>query len=156
MMIRLPYASDNGVWLKRVRQPPHWSQPFQCWLAPKAWFDDVISRALQRFGRVYVIEPFREREKCASLCWNARGFDCECSCMGKNHGVNAPSGGWDVPAHDSKRLGPKFTECDTFGKLQGNHHRARAIRPGLSSQQVRTARRAPEEERPCHAPRALD
>ena len=50
-----------------------------------------------RFGRVYVIQPYREFEKCAPACWNATGFTCECSCMGKNHG-SMPGGRWWVVA----------------------------------------------------------
>lgn len=128
MMIRLPYASDNGVWLKKGHKPqPQWSQPFQCWLAPKAWFDDVISRALQRFGRVYVIQPFRERQKCVPLCWNARGFDCDCSCMGKNHGVNTRSGNWYMVSEsfatkrNDRELGVRLLRRKTGNKHRGLH-----------------------------------
>ena len=29
------------------------------------------------------------RHKCDSRCQNAEGYNCECSCMGKNHGASA-------------------------------------------------------------------
>jgi hypothetical protein len=41
---------------------------------------------------VWVIQPYREMEKCAPACWNAKGDWCECSCLGVNHGAGQPGG----------------------------------------------------------------
>lgn len=87
LMIRLPYRSDNGAWLRGDhRRKPEWVAKYKCWETPKSWFEDVVAQSLRRFGRFYVIQPYRVQEKCAPACWNARGFECECSCMGQTMG----------------------------------------------------------------------
>lgn len=97
LMIKFPYAPDNGDWLQHDhRQKPQWNKQFKCWETPKSWFEDVAVRLLHRFGRVYIIQPFRVQEKCAPACWNARGLECECSCMGAHHGSGNPPGRWHV------------------------------------------------------------
>lgn len=93
LMLKLPYAVDNRSWTKTGhRNKPVWNGQYKCWETPKSWFDDLVSRALIRYGKIYVIQPYREQEKCAPACWNAKGHECQCSCMGKNHGVNGPNG----------------------------------------------------------------
>ncbi len=61
-----------------------------------AWFSDLVERCLDRYGKVYIIQPFREQEKCAPACMNATGHDCQCSCMGANHGAGLAGGRWKV------------------------------------------------------------
>jgi hypothetical protein len=96
LMVKLPYAPDNFDWLRDDnRRKPEYDGQYKCWLVPSSWFDAIIRRTLQRFGRVYVIQPFRAFEKCAPACWNAEGFECECSCLGQNHGSSV-SGNWWV------------------------------------------------------------
>lgn len=29
------------------------------WELPKSWFNDLVDRALQRYGKVYIIQPYR-------------------------------------------------------------------------------------------------
>jgi hypothetical protein len=96
LMIKLPFSPDNRKWLRgENRRKPNWIKQFKCWQTPNSWFDDVVRRLLDRFAKVYVIQPYRVMEKCAPACWNARGFVCECSCMGANHGSQAP-GNWFI------------------------------------------------------------
>ncbi len=99
LLLRLPYAPDN---LSRVqaahRHAPDWNVKYRCWETPRTWFNDLVQQFLREFGKVYVIQAFREEQKCAPACWNAAGFDCECSCMGENHGSGNPSGCWHVVA----------------------------------------------------------
>ena len=98
LWVRLPYAEGNKEWLRDDRRSrPKWEPDGEYWKIPKAWFDDFIRRTLERFGSVYVIQPFREQEVCAPACWNAKGFECQCSCMGANHG-SQNSEGWRVIA----------------------------------------------------------
>jgi hypothetical protein len=95
LMLRLPYREDNYDWLRNERRiRPVWIPSGKYWQLPAAWFNDLITRSLQRFGRIYVIQPYREQEKCARACWEAKGFDCECSCMGKHHGSEYAGRGW--------------------------------------------------------------
>jgi hypothetical protein len=97
LLVRLPYAADNRRWLKDDRRrEPRWNTQYKCWETPRTWFESVVQRMLKRFGPAYVIQAFRAQQKCAPACWNAKGFECECSCMGANHGSGDPWGRWYV------------------------------------------------------------
>lgn len=97
LLVRLPFAENNRAWLKGDhRIQPDWFPSPRYWEIPKSWFEDVIRRALQKYGRVYVIQPFIALQKCAPACWNAVGAECECSCMGANHGSGNPDGKWHI------------------------------------------------------------
>lgn len=87
--VRVPYADDNRQWLRNNhRIKPLWIGGDKAyWELPKAWFDDFINRSLIRYGSVYIIQPFREKEICARACQEAQGHECQCSCMGANHGA---------------------------------------------------------------------
>ena len=92
--LRLPYSDSNREWLRNGRAiRPLWYVHQRYWEIPKAWFNDVVNRSLTRFGRIYIIQPFREQEKCAPACMNAVGHECQCSCMGQNHGAGN-DGSW--------------------------------------------------------------
>ena len=95
-MVRLPFATDNRSWLRGnpCSRQPSWNHKLKCWETPKAWFDDVVGRSLERNGSAYVIQPYRAQEKCAPACWNAKGLECECSWSGEHHG--SESQGWKV------------------------------------------------------------
>lgn len=91
---RLPYADHNRAWLQDGRRTsPAWISGKRYWEIPKAWFNDFVERALRTFGQVYVIQPYREQEKCSPACLNAVGHECQCSCMGRNHGASN-DGSW--------------------------------------------------------------
>ena len=97
--LRLPFAEGNRAWLRNARRlEPEWHglEGEHYWEVPRAWFSDLVPRCIERFGSVYVIQPFREHQKCAPACWDAQGDDCECSCMGANHGLGHPEGRWMI------------------------------------------------------------
>jgi hypothetical protein len=97
LMLRLPYSPNNRELVKGThRIIPSWNSEYRCWETPRAWFDDLVRRFLREFGSTYVIQAFREEQKCAPACWNAAGFECECSCMGRNHGSGNPNGCWQI------------------------------------------------------------
>ncbi len=97
LLVSLPYGGDNRTWLKHERRNhPIWNSKFKCWETPKAWFNDLVSQILSRYGKLYVIQLYREQEKCAPACWNASGHECQCSCMGANHGSQCANGHWLV------------------------------------------------------------
>ena len=97
ILIGLPYAGNNRAWLKlNHRINPKWEPSSKAWSIPKSWFNDLVSKCLERYNKVYVIQPYREQEKCAPACWNAKGHECQCSCMGKNHGSRGPNSDWLV------------------------------------------------------------
>lgn len=97
LLMRLPYKEGNRAWLKHYgRINPQWIIPKKHWEVPQAWFNDLVSRSLSRFGRLYIIQPYRAQEKCAPACWNAQGHECQCSCMGANHGSQSEGNGWYI------------------------------------------------------------
>jgi hypothetical protein len=97
VLLRLPFHENNREWIQNSKsRKPKWNEQQKHWEIPRAWFNEVIERILVRFGHVYVIQSFREQQKCAPACWNAEGFECECSCHGLNHGAGRPEGRWYV------------------------------------------------------------
>src|SRR4051794_23904750 len=86
--VRLPYADDNRPWLQqRLKSAPVYDRAVRCWKLPANAFNKVVREILERFGAIYVIQPYQVHEVCAPACWNAEGHECQCSCMGANHGT---------------------------------------------------------------------
>jgi len=97
LLVHLPPSPDNREWLKADhRKQPKQIQQYKCWGTPNSWFKDIIKDALEKYRSVYVIQTYRTHQKCAPACWNATGIDCECSCMGENHGSGNPIGKWYI------------------------------------------------------------
>ena len=97
LKVRVPFAKNNRAWLKYGhRIEPIWEKEKKYWLLPKSWFNDVVDKCLKKYGKVYIIQPYREQEKCAPACWNAKGHECNCSCMGENHGKDGDNSDWLV------------------------------------------------------------
>lgn len=97
LLARLPYHLTNRPWLQASgRKNPIWLHKEKYWELPQAWFNDLVKRCAEKFGQVYVIQPYHQHETCAPACWNAAGEICECSCMGANHGSGHPGSGWKV------------------------------------------------------------
>jgi hypothetical protein len=95
MLVRIPYAPDNRAWLKDTRRTqPKWNAKDAHWELPRLWFNDTIRRIVSRFGSCWLIQEVNRKQICAPACWNARGLDCQCSCMGANHGTGCPGGRW--------------------------------------------------------------
>jgi hypothetical protein len=97
LKIRLPYAPGNYNWLRGDRQrKPAWNKRYKCWETPYAWLDYAMYEILERFGRVYLIQSHSVLEKCARDCWEAKGFECQCSCLGANHGSQSGARWFEV------------------------------------------------------------
>lgn len=112
LRVRLPFADNNRIWLQDERRTsPLWSQKHKCWELPKAWFNDFVARALQRYHSLYVIQPYREQEKCSPKCLNARGHECQCSCMGANHGSGNDGSWFEVNDTFATRWGSRELAC---------------------------------------------
>lgn len=112
LRVRLPYADNNRQWLNTVgKSTVAWNSSKHCWELPRSWFNDFVNRALERYGKLYVIQPYREQEKCAPACMDAEGHVCQCSCMGANHG-NRNNGSWfEVSETFATRWGEKEIAC---------------------------------------------
>jgi hypothetical protein len=98
LLVKLPYAKDNYEWLRNENQRKRrWDDVHTCWEVPSAWLNALVKRLRVRYGKVYLIQPHKVLEKCAPACWNATGFECQCSCMGEKHGQHSGEG-WYVVA----------------------------------------------------------
>jgi hypothetical protein len=119
LKIKLPGRPEDIMWrmaatrwLRSGRHNiPRWDARYRCWDVPQAWLNSLVEQFLHRFGKFYLIQPYREQEKCAPACFNATGHDCQCSCMGANHGMGGPGAGW-------------FTVSDTFATRWGEEQLA--------------------------------
>ena len=97
VLVRLPHSDTNSTWIRGGKKnKPQWNPQLECWETPRAWFNEMIQLSLKRYGAVYIVQRYRQMQKCVPACWNAQGFDCECSCMGDNHGSGHPGGRWYV------------------------------------------------------------
>jgi hypothetical protein len=94
LRVRIPFSPINRQWLQNCRPiKPDWIETEKYWELPKAWFNDFVERSLIKYGKVYIIQPYHEQEKCAPACQNAKRHECQCSCMGKYHGAGN-DGSW--------------------------------------------------------------
>lgn len=112
LRVKLPFAENNRIWLRNNRNlKPVWNPDKNCWEIPKAWFNDFVERALDHYGQVYIIQPYREQEKCSPACQNAKGHDCQCSCMGEHHGAGSDGTWFEVSETFATRWGEKEWAC---------------------------------------------
>lgn len=109
---RIPYAPDNKQGLQDGRRlSPEWIEKHKCWELPKAWFNDFVARALERYRKLYIVQPYREQEKCSPACLNAIGHECQCSCMGANHGAGNDGSWFEVSDTFAVRWGERHLAC---------------------------------------------
>ena len=95
LLVRLPFGTNNYSWLRGdKRHKPKWDAKFNCWQTPVAWYDRLAQRLLKQYDSVYLIQLYRELQKCAPACRDAKGLHCECSCMGENHGAESLDSRW--------------------------------------------------------------
>ena len=112
LYVKVPYAEDNRKWLQNgKRTSPVWFKERKQWELPQAWFNDFINRSLDRYTKVYVIQPYREQEVCSPSCRSAQGHECQCSCMGANHGSESHAGWFDISDAFSVRWGAREIAC---------------------------------------------
>jgi hypothetical protein len=110
--VRLPFSSNNGEWLRNDRRnSPDWISKDKYWELPKSWFNDFVERSLVKYGKIYIIQPFRAQEICAPACQNAAGHECECSCMGRYHGAGNDGSWFDVSDTFATRSGAEQLAC---------------------------------------------
>ena len=87
--IWLPYAEGTRAWLRKVCGPgtrPEFDRERKAWLVARPHFRKVVDALARRCGTVLVITDHTVRHACGSRCWNAEGDECECECLGDNHG----------------------------------------------------------------------
>lgn len=97
LLVKLPYSDANYDWLRGDNhRKPKWIKQYTCWETPRAWFNDLVNRILRKYRKLYIIQPYRKQEVCAPSCMNAEGHECQCSCMGANHGSQSINNSWFV------------------------------------------------------------
>lgn len=117
LRVRLPFAETNRAWLQNQRRTsPVWREKEKYWELPKAWFNDFVDRALHRYGKIYIMQPYREQEICAPACQNAEGHECECSCMGQHHGAGSDGSWFEVSDAFATRWGAREIACRLLTK----------------------------------------
>lgn len=110
--VRLPFSENNRGWIRNHRRTsPSWNARDKYWEIPKSWFNDFVQRALKKYGKLYVVQPYREQEKCAPACMNATGHECQCSCMGANHGAGNDGSWFEVSETFATRWGEQQLAC---------------------------------------------
>jgi hypothetical protein len=122
LVAKLPHPSTDFENLRRARQflqavrpkgrSPVWIERYSGWEISQDWFNDLVEEFLKCFRKLYVIQPYRPQEKCASKCMTALGHECQCSCMGANHGAGGPEAGWfEVSETFATRWGEEQLAC---------------------------------------------
>ena len=112
LRIRLPQSASNGCWLQNGRRIyPKWDEGKRFWETPKSWFNDLVERSLLKYGKIYIMQPYREQERCAPACLDAVGHECQCSCMGANHGSRNDGSWFEVTESFAVRWKPVHLAC---------------------------------------------
>jgi len=111
--LRIPFAKDNRAWLKNApkKKEPVRNAEGKYWELPHSRFNELVRMILERFGKIYIIQPYQEKEVCSPSCMNAVGFECECSCMGANHGTGNTGGWFEVSDAFAVRYGDTKLAC---------------------------------------------
>ena len=73
---------------------PKWDMMKRHWELPNAWLDHAIEKVVKDRGVLYLVQRIKSHQTCSRQCQEAKGFDCECSCMGVRHGENNIDSGW--------------------------------------------------------------
>ena len=123
LMVKLPGGEDERGWLRQPgKHRPRWNRQYAAFEVPQAWHDPLIYRCADRFGEVYVIQPFNAFQKCALKCREAQGEECECQCGGEFHGSEHATSGW-------KDIGDTFSIRWEGRELACRHIRRRSSPP---------------------------
>lgn len=94
--VKLPYADGNRHWLRQTcgaRTQVKFDRDGKHWLVARGHFRTVIEALAARFGEVEVFVDQTVSTKCGPSCQGAVGDECNCQCLGANHGGQV-SAGW--------------------------------------------------------------
>ncbi len=112
LRVRLPFNKNNRAWLNTIgKSEPAWIIEKKHWELPKTWFNSFVNNALHKYKKLYVMQPYREQEKCARKCMEAQGHECNCSCMGANHGAGMSGSWFEVDETFATRWGNEDIAC---------------------------------------------
>jgi hypothetical protein len=73
--LRLPWARDERDWLRGDHaRHPLWVADKRHWVIPQKWLNKFVDRALHKYGQLYIIQPYREKETCTAACQDTAAF----------------------------------------------------------------------------------
>lgn len=95
--VRMPYQVGNRAFIHRTLGSmvrPDWNRLENQWEIARQHMRDVVEALAERFGVVEVTIDFRSTSRCDIRCRDAEGDDCDCQCLGENHGGAAYWRSW--------------------------------------------------------------
>lgn len=87
--VTLPYRHGTRRWLRSVcgaGSRPEFDRVRKVWLVSRPHFGAVVAALVGEYGAVDVYADHTARSACGALCREAVGDECDCSCLGENHG----------------------------------------------------------------------
>lgn len=111
--IKLPWAHDNRKFLGggTRKKEPKWIKNKKYWALPKSRFNEIVENVLRHHKKIYIIQPYIETEVCAPACMNARGHECQCSCLGANHGSGNDGRWFEISESLALKYGNETLGC---------------------------------------------
>lgn len=97
LRIRLPVKGYHFQILKGANKHSH--NPVHVakgnyWEVAYNRLNELVRILATHYGKVILMQPVRHKQVCARACMEASGFECECSCLGENHGSNNMDSSW--------------------------------------------------------------
>lgn len=89
LVVWMPFDRRNRSWLHEqlgdyIR--PDWNKRTGHWEIARPHMRAVVEALVNKFGTVKVTIDTRAVSKCDTRCRDAEGDDCDCQCLGENHG----------------------------------------------------------------------
>ena len=120
LLVKFERFLGDRAWLRRQRgRIPRRDEKFRCWSTPRSWLDGLVDQFLNQYGQLYIIQPLKRQQKCAPACVNALGHECECACLGENHGSGHLGRSWRVI---SEVFATKWSEEELACRLLSRDH----------------------------------
>jgi len=90
-------------WIHRPKKhTPIWINNY--YEVPASWLSWLVRTCLNQYGQVWIIQPYNDKEICSTSCQNAKGFECQCQCLGENHGQGDDGGGGWYEVSDALKI----------------------------------------------------
>lgn len=89
VIAKIPPRKGNRGWLHKtlsIRSP---QLEDDRWHLPRNCLVKLVTGAVDRFGHAVLWRDVTSLSRCTSMCLDAQGMDCQCSCMGEHHGTNS-------------------------------------------------------------------
>ena len=89
LVVKIPRINYPSYWLRRQigsRSRPSWNAKSDRWEIARHHLRPLVEAMADRFAAVDVFIDSRAITKCDTRCRDAEGDDCDCQCLGENHG----------------------------------------------------------------------